>query len=134
MSVFRDSSNEYYHVHDESWNAQPYGGGDAVQMTYPQFWEIYNVEYYSEVFTWLPTPVVEITSDPKNIRLDAICTAAKFQGIEVFTIGFETSDDSAEVMASCASSPAHHFDVDGLDIDNAFVAIARQLHQLWLTN
>lgn len=134
LSVYRASTNKYYYVHNNSWNSQPYGGIDAVQMTYPQFWEIYNVDFFQEVFWWLPNPVDVYDNAPKNTRLDAICTAAKAQGIEVFTIGFETSAASSAVMKSCATSNAHNFDVDGLDIDNAFAAIARKLHQLRLTN
>jgi hypothetical protein len=36
-------------------------------------------------------------------------------------------------MANCASSPAHYFNVQDLEIADAFNAIARQINQLRLT-
>ena len=81
----------------------------------------------------MPDAVDYYDNSSKNTRLDLICTTAKANNIEVFTIGFETSSSSNLVMQSCASSDAHHFDVDGLDIDNAFTSIAREIHELRLT-
>jgi hypothetical protein len=37
-------------------------------------------------------------------------------------------------MQGCASSDAHHFDVNGLEISDAFTSIAREIHELRLTN
>ena len=62
-----------------------------------------------------------------------MCDAAKAKHIVIWTIGFEVQDHGASVMEYCASSPSHFFRVEGVDISNAFEAIARQINQLRLT-
>ncbi len=150
ISVYNAATGRYYYPHNGTWNDKPYDGsgcyyswwygwvcsgatGTPVQMTYPELWQEFNVNYFKR-FSWLGNPVDLFDYNAKNSRLDAICTAAKAKGIEVFTIGFETSSRSSAIMESCASSPAHNFDVNGLNIDNAFASIARQIQQLRLTN
>ena len=71
--------------------------------------------------------------DEKDDRLADICSAAKDQGVVVFTIGFEVTDHSASVMRNCASTPNHFYRVEGLDIEYAFASIANQINQLKLT-
>lgn len=68
-----------------------------------------------------------------NGLLDNICDAAKDQNIVIWSIGFEVTDASADIMRNCASSPSHFFRVEGVQINEAFSAIARQIHQLRLT-
>ncbi len=127
---------KYWWQRDNSWHSEPDGGSNATQLSYPEFWNLYNVDFYEEEYWFLPDPMYEWGYTTKNARLDAICDAAKAPGvnIEIFTIGFETSSASSAIMQDCASSDSHHFDVDGLDISNAFTSIAREIHQLRLTN
>lgn len=73
------------------------------------------------------------TQSRGDTLLNNVCTAAKKNGIIVWTIGFEVSNHSAEVMEKCASSPSHFYRVDGIQISEAFASIARQLQQLRLT-
>jgi len=134
LSAFKSSTGQYYRYYQNQWSSTPKGGGNAVQLTYPEFWDKYNVDFYEEAFSFLPDPTQYYGYDSKNTRLDLICDAAKAKGIKVFTIGFETSSDSNAIMASCASSSSHHFDVDGLSLDDAFASIARDIHELKLTN
>ncbi|SDN42334.1 Flp pilus assembly protein TadG [Lutimaribacter pacificus] len=61
-----------------------------------------------------------------------ICEAAKERGIVIWAIGFEVDDHGADVMRDCASSPSHFFRVEGIEIQDAFEAIARQINQLRL--
>lgn len=70
-----------------------------------------------------------------NQRLDWICTATKSAGdnVVIFTIGFEAPDASEAVLRKCASTDSHYYDVNGLEIDEAFTAIARTINQLRLT-
>jgi hypothetical protein len=51
----------------------------------------------------------------------------------IWTVGFEVTDTGDTVMRNCASSPAHFFDVNGVEITAAFQSIARQINQLKLT-
>ena len=62
-----------------------------------------------------------------------MCDAAKAKNIVIWSIGFEVGDHGADVMEYCASSPSHFFRVEGIKIEDAFEAIARQINQLRLT-
>ncbi|WP_177215153.1 TadE/TadG family type IV pilus assembly protein [Tranquillimonas alkanivorans] len=61
------------------------------------------------------------------------CDLSKAHGVTVFTIAYETSAAGEDEMQRCASSASHFFDVDGLDIADAFSAIAARINQLRLT-
>ena len=74
-----------------------------------------------------------VGSSSKNTRTDAICDAAKDEDVVIFTIGFEAPEAGQTVLENCASSAAHYFDVDGLEIQDAFSAIASAIAQLKLT-
>ncbi|UWR23529.1 TadE/TadG family type IV pilus assembly protein [Sulfitobacter sp. S190] len=65
--------------------------------------------------------------------LENICNKAKDKKIVIWSIGFEVSDHGANVMRNCASSPSHFFRVEGVEISEAFKAIARTINQLRLT-
>ena len=73
------------------------------------------------------------TAAQADTMLTNICTAAKAEGILIWSIGFEVTDDSAALMRGCASSPSHFFRVEGVEISEAFEAIAKQINQLRLT-
>jgi len=148
----------YYWDHDGTWNDHPYGEGTyeecgwkkiswnwqwvcedvaegkgAQQLDYVDLWRWKTWAWYNR-FSWLPSQGSYINQSPKNTRLQAICSAAKAEGITIYTIGFETSSTSADVMRNCASSPAHHFDANGLNLADAFSAIAREIAKLRLIN
>lgn len=63
---------------------------------------------------------------------NSICTAAKNRGIIIWGVGFEVDDHGANVLRSCASSPSHFFRVEGVEISEAFTAIASQINDLRL--
>lgn len=74
-----------------------------------------------------------VGNSAKDTRTQAICDAAKEEGVVVFTIGFEAPTAGQNVLKNCASSISHYFDVDGLEIADAFAAIAASIRQLRLT-
>jgi len=74
-----------------------------------------------------------VGSSTKNSRTKDICDAAKAAGTIVYTIGFEAPYSGQVVLADCASSDAHYFDVDGLEITEAFASIASSIRKLRLT-
>ncbi|MFS4582549.1 pilus assembly protein TadG-related protein [Phaeobacter sp. C3_T13_0] len=84
-----------------------------------------NTWYYGVYDSW--------GTSTKNARTGAVCDAAKDQGIVVYTIGFEAPSSGTAVLKDCASSDAHHFDVRGLEIRDAFASIATSIRQLRLT-
>lgn len=69
----------------------------------------------------------------KDARSRAICNAAKGQNVVVFAIGFEAPYYGDQLLRDCASSPAHFFDVNGLQIEEAFSSIASSIRKLRLT-
>ena len=67
--------------------------------------------------------------------LDALCTEAKKpeRNIIIYTIAVEAPSHGSDVMASCASSSAHFFDVTGDEMEATFAGIARQITALRLS-
>lgn len=74
------------------------------------------------------------TSRSTNLsRFYALCDFAKDNGVTVYTISFEAPSGAKTEMRNCASSPSHYFDVNGVEISDAFAAIAGQINELRLT-
>lgn len=99
-------------------------------------WTKYPLHWYlnaANVGNWNNWRYTKYTSLQADGFLDDICTAAKAKGIVVWSIGFEVTNYSAGVMEDCASSPSHFFRVEGIEITEAFEAIAKQINQLRLT-
>jgi hypothetical protein len=100
-------------------------------------WARYNFNYYTYryVSSWRRSQwyYTKYPTTQGNAMLDTICDVVKDDGIIVWTIGFEVTNDSADVMRDCASTPSHFFRVEGIEIAAAFEAIARQINQLRLT-
>lgn len=119
--------------------------GEAVELQYPDLWAYtsleWNVEEHYEPWMndsqawndWYYNVRKYIGTSTKNARTKAVCDAAKDKNIVVFTIGFEAPYGGQTVLKDCASSDAHYFDVDGLEISDAFSAIASSIAQLKLT-
>ena len=146
LSLFnatRDANGQapYYDVNHDNWKWSPHGGGNAAQISWNEVWERYNTIKVGNLMNdasmapskWYSMADYDYTS-MKDPRLHDICNAAKAEGILIYTIGFETSLASNIVLETCASSGSHHFDVSGLDLTAAFNSIARDIHELRLTN
>ncbi|WP_439111283.1 pilus assembly protein TadG-related protein [Lentibacter sp.] len=82
--------------------------------------------------TWYNGPDTSVSGWTKDSRMQDICSAAKNQGIVIYTIGFQAPTHGSDELRQCASSPSHFFDVAGLDIGEAFSAIAQSISQLKL--
>ena len=74
-----------------------------------------------------------VNASTKDNRTKAVCDAAKAKNIVVYTIAFEAESAGKAVLKDCASSDSHYFDVDGLDIVDAFSSIASSIRKLRLT-
>lgn len=119
--------------------------GTATNLTYSELWAYtslyWNTKY--NYFPWMNDNQAKnewyydvynyVGSSTKDARTKKICDAAKAQRVVVYTIGFEAPSGGVSVLKECASSPGHFFDVDGLEITNAFRSIAQQITQLRLT-
>jgi len=137
------SEGDWYIPHLDSWSGSPHGGDDARRLTWPEVWAevtmTYHAYYHIYPTDWNANEYYEITgadrtvsSGEKNNRMADICQTAHNAGIIVFSIGLEVSNASATRLENCASSPAHFFLVEGLDIAYAFQAIAGEINQLRL--
>ena len=75
------------------------------------------------------------TASDAVTRMYAVCNRAKNNGVTVFTIGFDVSNNAAAKtqMSNYASSPSHFYDVSGLDINTAFQSIATAIQKIRLT-
>jgi hypothetical protein len=142
-SYFDETRGEYFRLSDGAWHAEPDGGGDARNLTWPELFDEMSVAhyayhlkaratggnwraYYDEIYG-------HVAASDKNDRASAICAAARDAGVIVFAVGMDTYGQGDATLADCASSPAHFFDVEAEDIGQAFSAIARQINQLRLT-
>lgn len=100
-------------------------------------WSRYNFNWYLSNYVnsrdWNNWSYKKYDTNLGNTLLDNICDRAKEKGIVIWSIGFEVDDYGAGIMQNCASSPAHFFRVEGIEITEAFRTIARQLNQLRLT-
>lgn len=75
-----------------------------------------------------------ISANEKDRRLRQICGVANTAGVVVYSIGMDVdSTNSLSLLKDCASSEAHYFDVQGLEIQTAFDMIAASISMLRLT-
>ncbi len=65
-------------------------------------------------------------------QLQSMCQMAVSNQITVFTIAFEAPSNAQLQLSQCASSPSHYFNAAGLEIEEAFRAIAAQINRLRL--
>lgn len=138
------TSNDYFQFYPRRWKTSPYYNWTrAQQMTWPEVWNSRSVanyarytvasaiggdwsNYYYAAFNW-------VSSKDKNSRTSSICATARAQGITVYAIGMDTYGQGDATLADCASGEAFFFDVGGLQIGQAFSAIARDINRLRLT-
>lgn len=100
-------------------------------------WNQYNLWYYLQRYVrsskWSKFYYEKYSAAESDAYTQTICNVAKEKGIVIWSIGFEVDDHGASVMQDCASTPSHFFRVEGIEISEAFDAIARQINQLRLT-
>ena len=77
--------------------------------------------------------ITRMCNHAKAPVMDADGNTLKANRITVFTISFFAPDAARLLMENCASSPAHHFRIQNLNIESAFQAIAKTINQLRLT-
>jgi hypothetical protein len=143
-------ANEYYVPHTNSWRSTPYGTG-ATQQTWNQIWERQRVTWvawqlyaralgttsstrdtqYTNAMNMLRSTFASVSS--MDSQLQQTCNAAKTNGVIVYGIAFEAPTNGQTQIRNCASSVAHYFDANGLEISTAFRTIAANIVRLRLT-
>jgi len=125
------------------WVSSP--GNGATQMTYPELWDLLTMGFVARTLYaqaglssqnwyngyWANHFTLFYPAE-KDTRMENMCTAAKDQGILLYTIGFEVSNSNAAKLTSCATTDAHFFRVEGVEISEAFASIAAQISNLKL--
>lgn len=136
------TSYDYYRTSNNTWYRLSDIGGSYSRYTWPEVWNKHTIQYFDnryvkEIFgssNGMYWDAVSRTSyGTKDNQLDAICDAAKAQGVVVFAIGFEAPTEGQTVMRSCATSDAFYYDAQGLSIADAFAGIASAINVLRLT-
>lgn len=148
-------NDTYFWEHFESaeWSVrnrdEPEGGVDAVQLTWAEVFarfgtrgaarKLYMQPYYdgfvsyNEYYNLYYAYEATVGPDAADAQLSSVCHEAREMDVTVFAIGFEAPERGQAAMSDCASSPAHYFAVEGIEISDAFQQIARTINQLRLT-
>ncbi|MFN4159353.1 MAG: pilus assembly protein TadG-related protein [Gemmobacter sp.] len=145
-------SNEYFYPARNSgageWRSNVLSG--YTQQTWPQVWartrlqwlawQLYaralgtdNTSRTNTYNTWMSNFRSQTAINTMDAQLHSVCNLAKNRNVIIYGIAFETSPQGKAAIESCASSPAHYFDAQGLEIRTAFRAIAANISQLRLT-
>ncbi|WP_261399766.1 TadE/TadG family type IV pilus assembly protein [Leisingera daeponensis] len=159
-SVYHSNGTKnYYWEHMNRWEDHPYGDGtyqtcnyygctthteegSSTRLTYPELharaslaWIArYIYEFSSSAWAdWFTAGRYFHNRTAKDQHTKHICDITKDQGVIVYSVGFEAPSGGIKVLEDCASSPAHFFDVEGLEITDAFSSIATSIRQLRLT-
>ncbi|SOC10711.1 Flp pilus assembly protein TadG [Rhodobacter sp. JA431] len=72
----------------------------------------------------------------KDSALISLCEAAKDEdrNIVIFTVAVDAPDAGKEVLSECATAETYAYEVDALDLTEAFASIASAINSLRLTN
>lgn len=145
-SVYTPAWNDYWYPHSpQHYHNSPYGGTtDSRRLTHAELFARYSERHIADYFFRTPdynnqyqdyrNAVTRIVNGSEaDRRTRALCGEARDNGIVIFAIGFEAPTGGQNLMRDCASTPSHYFDVDGVEISEAFSAIARTINQLRLT-
>ena len=149
---YTGSANKYWVPHRSEWRAAPWNSGAGVQQqTWQQVWSKLRLSYVSWQFYaralgtsgGTRTTVYNNTMNTMqktfesvanmNAQLQQSCALAKANNVVVFGIAFEAPTSGQAQISACASSAAHYFNAQGLQIQTAFRSIASNISQLKLT-
>ncbi len=146
-TYYLEYQTKYYNTDDEVWitnaeftdvqNDTTFVSLD--RLTWEHAWGLITPEFYGNVtgdwsafndYTGAP-----IVGSRKNTRMLNSCSATKNEGVLVYTIGFEISENGTaeKTLKSCASSAAHYFRAEGINLNDAFSSIASNMVNLRLT-
>ena len=144
----RAGTNKYWIPYNATWQATPWKSG--VVQSWPQVWSKFRLSYvawqfYARAFGSSGTgrtnaynsamdAFKDVTStSAMDTQLSSICSLSKASGVTIYGIAFEAPTNGQKAISSCASSPAHYFNAQGLQIKTAFRTIASNISQLRLT-
>ncbi|QBY00973.1 hypothetical protein E2K80_09730 [Rhodophyticola sp. CCM32] len=140
--------NNNYNDRNGTFSDEPYRGNESVAIPWPYIWANYSARTFAGHFYYQAARRLGDYDYYYDLRYDStelyagansadanlrdICDAAREQNIIVFTIAFEAPRRGENVMRYCATSDAHYYDVEGIEISEAFASIANTIEQLKL--
>jgi hypothetical protein len=143
-------TNTFYVPHRNQWQATAWNsGGGVTRQTWPQVWARLRMTYVAWQYYAMPLGTTNSTRNSQNNaalnmmrwniavsdmnpQLTNQCSMARGQNIIIYGIAFEAPAAGRTAIASCASSPSHYFNANGLEISTAFRSIASNISQLRL--
>ena len=118
-SQLRPDDYSFYNTHTNRTNKSNYGNGSGNNGNNKNQW------------TAVSKGNINNGTNRTAGRYAEICDAAKENGITIFTIGYQISNQGHEnLLKSCATNDSYHYDVESLDISSAFASIASALDEL----
>jgi Flp pilus assembly protein TadG len=123
--------NDVYHA---SWQ-DIFSGWVRTEIYREFFREPYQereISYNTYVATYYALEAA-VNGSKADTRLSQVCAAARDRNIVIYSVAFEAPSRGRNALRDCASSPNHYFDVDGVEISEAFSAIASDIRALKLT-
>jgi len=103
-------------------------------------WQLYaralgtnNSQRAAQYNYWIDEFRLQTPTTAMDNQLQQMCNLAKTNGVTVYGIAFEAPDGGKRAISNCATSPAHYFNAQGLEIGTAFHAIASNISTLRLT-
>lgn len=152
LHTSRPMPNQYWVPHRSAWQAMPWDSGTgADRISWENLWSVQRQtwvawQFYARALGTSSTTRDTVYSDTMNMfrstfesvanmnaQLQTSCGQAKANGVIVYGIAFEAPTNGRTQISQCASSAAHYFDAQGLEIQTAFRTIASNISQLKLT-
>ncbi|MBZ8118683.1 hypothetical protein KUD11_08475 [Roseovarius sp. LXJ103] len=146
--ILDDDGIGYYALDSQEWitndefdDLQDMAGYIGTErLDWEEMWGRMSPDFYGSVTgDWGPwndyTGTEHEDGSDKNNMMSDVCTATKENGVVVYTIGFEIAKgETAETnLRNCASSVAHYYRAEGINITDAFSSIASNVVNLRLT-
>ena len=104
--------------------------------TFPVRWVgayLYHYPGIENYWNYINARISSSPPGPKDQRLFQICDRLRDEGVRVYAVAFEAPPNGVEAMRRCAYTVNHFFDVNGLEIQQAFRTIAGSIQRLRLT-
>ncbi len=117
LSSSYDDPNKIAHWASMNW--WYFFNGRAGGSSYRSISDYVHVDYY--------------TPTSGDNYMQAMCTAAKAQGIIIFGVAMGSTTNGKAQMSQCASSTGHYYETSGSELVAIFEAIAKQITDLRLT-
>ena len=93
---------------------------------------LYHYPGIANYWNWIDQRITASPPGPKDQRLFEICDLLRDQGVRTYAVAFEAPPNGVEAMRRCAFSDNHFFDVNGIQIEQAFRTIAGSIQRLRL--